>query len=77
MVLAGAAPAAGPASYDTTTLAGKVASVHGTAGLPASWTEPLNDHIRSAIFDFDHSRISKLAERTAALRLDGVLAPTG
>jgi ADP-ribosylglycohydrolase len=52
-------------------------AMHGTAGLPASWTEPLNDHIRSAIFDFDHSRISELAERTAALRLGGVLAPTG
>ena len=52
-------------------------AMHGTAGLPASWTDPLNDRIRTAIFDFDHSRISELAERTAALRVDEALAQTG
>jgi hypothetical protein len=30
---------------------------------------PLDDHVRSAIFDFDHSRISELAERTVGARL--------
>jgi ADP-ribosylglycohydrolase len=44
-------------------------AMHGTARLPRSWTGPLNDDIRSAIFDFDHSRISELARRTAEKRL--------
>jgi ADP-ribosylglycohydrolase len=43
-------------------------ALHGTAAIPSRWTEPLADHIRSAIFDFDHSRISDLALRTVAQR---------
>jgi ADP-ribosylglycohydrolase len=39
----------------------------GAGALPAHWTEPLNDRIRSAIAGFDNSRISDLVERTEAL----------
>lgn len=45
-------------------------ALHGTDGLPGYWIDPLNDTIRSAIFDFDHSRISELAQRTTVLRFD-------
>jgi hypothetical protein len=46
-----------------------VEALHGTDSLPAAWIDPLDDHVRSAIFDFDHSRISELAERTVGARL--------
>jgi ADP-ribosylglycohydrolase len=52
-------------------------ALHGTSGLPESWTDPLNDHVRSAIFDFDHSRISELAARTASLRFDALVSSAG
>lgn len=42
-------------------------AMHGTRELPAYWVEPLNDLIRSAVFGFDNSRISDLAERTLIL----------
>ena len=42
-------------------------ALHGTASLPAHWTEPLHDTIRSALVGFDPSRISDLAERTVRL----------
>jgi ADP-ribosylglycohydrolase len=45
-------------------------ALHGSKALPARWIEPLKDHVRSAIFDFDNSTISDLAERTATLRLN-------
>lgn len=49
-------------------------ALHGTDAIPRSWTGPLNDHVRSAILDFDHSRISELASRTAAIRVDNLVA---
>ncbi|MEV5882060.1 ADP-ribosylglycohydrolase family protein [Streptomyces sp. NPDC052020] len=50
--------------------AGSVAGVFGGASaIPAQWTEPLRDTVRSAVFGFDGVRISELAERT--LRLAG------
>lgn len=56
--------------------AGSVAGVLlGTAGLPVRFVEPLHDRTRSALFGFDHSRISDLAARTARLALQGF--PTG
>ncbi|MEV4228421.1 ADP-ribosylglycohydrolase family protein [Streptomyces bobili] len=54
--------------------AGSVAGVlTGAAAIPAQWTEPLRDTVRSAVFGFDGVRISELAERT--LRLAGADVP--
>ncbi|MFE0425057.1 ADP-ribosylglycohydrolase family protein [Streptomyces sp. NPDC058953] len=48
--------------------AGSVAGVLcGAARLPARWTEPLEDRVRSAVFGFDGVRISELARRTVRL----------
>ncbi|MFE1461850.1 ADP-ribosylglycohydrolase family protein [Streptomyces nigra] len=48
--------------------AGSVAGVLGGASaIPAQWTEPLEDTVRSAVFGFDGVRISELAERTLRL----------
>jgi hypothetical protein len=44
-------------------------AMHGTKALPAKWIDPLNDLVRSAVFGFDNSRISSLAERTLKLAL--------
>jgi ADP-ribosylglycohydrolase len=53
--------------------AGSVAGVFGGASaIPAQWTDPLRDTVRSAVFGFDGVRISELAERT--LRLAGAPA---
>lgn len=47
---------------------GSVAGIlAGTAALPGTLIEPLRDRTRSALFGFDGSRISDLAERTVAL----------
>ena len=52
---------------------GSVAGVlAGTAALPAHLVEPLHDTTRSALFGFDHSRISDLAARTTRLALTGL-----
>ena len=54
--------------------AGSVAGVVLGAGrLPAHFIDPLEDRTRSALFGFDHSVISQLAERTTRLatRSDG------
>ncbi|TWV43565.1 ADP-ribosylglycohydrolase family protein [Streptomyces misionensis] len=52
--------------------AGSVAGVRaGAAALPARWTDPLEDTVRSAVFGFDGVRISALAERTARLATAG------
>ena len=48
---------------------------YGTAAIPARWVAPLNDHVRSALFGFDNSKISQLARRTAVLA-EGRLAAT-
>ncbi|WP_320782948.1 ADP-ribosylglycohydrolase family protein [Streptomyces sp. CRN 30] len=48
--------------------AGSVAGVLcGARAIPAQWTEPLEDTVRSAVFGFDGARIGDLAERTARL----------
>ncbi|MEU6845721.1 ADP-ribosylglycohydrolase family protein [Streptomyces sp. NPDC046716] len=48
--------------------AGSVAGVLcGADAIPAQWTEPLEDRVRSAVFGFDGVRISELARRTVAL----------
>ncbi|GAA1973275.1 ADP-ribosylglycohydrolase family protein [Microbacterium pumilum] len=39
----------------------------GAAALPAQFVDPLHDRTRSAVFGFDHSRISDLAARTRVL----------
>jgi ADP-ribosylglycohydrolase len=45
--------------------AGSVAGIlNGATKIPSHWTEPLEDTLRSALFGFDGSRISALAERT-------------
>jgi len=53
--------------------AGAVAGVVlGAAALPAHLIEPLHDSTRSALFGFDNSRISGLAERTIRLAENGL-----
>jgi ADP-ribosylglycohydrolase len=48
--------------------AGSVAGVlRGASAIPAQWTDPLEDRVRSAVFGFDGARISELAERTVRL----------
>ncbi len=42
-------------------------AMHGIKALPGYWVEPLNDLIHSAVFSFDNSRISELAQRTLRL----------
>jgi ADP-ribosylglycohydrolase len=44
-------------------------ALHGATALPPAWTEPLGDLVHSAIFGFDNSRISDLAERTLRLAM--------
>jgi ADP-ribosylglycohydrolase len=57
---------------------GSVAGIlAGTAGLPAQLIDPLHDRTRSALFGFDHSRISDLAARTYALAAGGLSAGSG
>jgi ADP-ribosylglycohydrolase len=54
---------------------GSVAGIlAGTTGLPARLVEPLHDRTRSALFGFDNSRISDLADRTLALATGGLPA---
>ncbi len=53
--------------------AGSVAgTVLGAARLPAHFVGPLQDRTRSAVFGYDHSRISELAERTLRLAERGL-----
>jgi hypothetical protein len=49
-------------------------ALHGQAGLPQHWTDPLQDRIHSAIFGFEGVRISELADRT--VRVGEALAPS-
>jgi len=52
---------------------GSVAGIlAGTSGLPQHIIEPLHDRTRSAMFGYDNSRISELAERTFALARHGL-----
>ena len=50
-------------------------ALHGAWALPPAWTEPLGDLVRSAIFGFDNSRISDLAERTLRLAMRSPARP--
>jgi len=43
-------------------------ALHGPADLPAKWTAPLEDTMHSAIFGFDGTSITGLADRTVELR---------
>ncbi|MEO5920486.1 MAG: ADP-ribosylglycohydrolase family protein [Pseudolysinimonas sp.] len=53
--------------------AGSVAGVVlGAAGLPRHFVAPLQDRTRSALFGFDNSRISDLAQRTMSLVTAGL-----
>ncbi len=53
--------------------AGSVAGVLlGAVALPEHFVEPLHDRTRSALFGFDNSRISDLAQRTLRLAVDGL-----
>lgn len=57
--------------------AGSVAGIlAGRSGLPARIIDPLHDRTRSAVFGFDNSRISDLAERSIALALNGLPVAT-
>jgi hypothetical protein len=49
----------------------------GAQALPEHFIVPLEDRTRSAVFGYDHSRISDLANRTLAIsqRLNRVLPP--
>jgi ADP-ribosylglycohydrolase len=52
--------------------AGSVAGVlTGARRIPAQWTDPLEDTVRSAVFGFGGVRISELAERTLRLAETG------
>ena len=46
-------------------------AMHGAGALPAHWTDPLDDRVRSAVLGFDGARISALAERTVAVVVGG------
>jgi len=45
-------------------------AMHGTRALPRSWTDPLDDRVRSAVCGFDGARITALAERTLRVALE-------
>jgi ADP-ribosylglycohydrolase len=56
--------------------AGSVVGVlGGTASLPQHLVDPLEDRTRSALFGFDHSRISELADRTTRIATSGLADP--
>ena len=42
-------------------------AMHGAGAIPDSWSRPLGDRVRSALFGFDGVRISELAARTLAV----------
>jgi len=62
--------------FDTDSNGATVGSVAGilagTSGLPERFVAPLHDRTRSALFGFDNSRISDLADRTSALTFGGL-----
>lgn len=49
------------------TVGSVMGALHGAAALPEHFIQPLHDRTRSAVFGYDHSRISDLAARTVAL----------
>jgi ADP-ribosylglycohydrolase len=52
---------------DGATAGSAFGALHGTASIPAHWTDPLHDTMHSALFGFDGVSITSLARRTAAL----------
>jgi hypothetical protein len=52
-----------------------VGVVLGATNLPSHFVAPLHDRTRSALFGFDNSSISDLAQRTTALAREGVRSP--
>lgn len=44
-------------------------AMHGRSALPDHWVDPLSDRIRSALFGYDNSSISDLAQRTVRLAM--------
>lgn len=48
----------------------------GTKSLPSHLIDPLEDRTRSALFGFDNSRISELADRTTRIALSGLPDPS-
>jgi ADP-ribosylglycohydrolase len=62
--------------WDTDSNAATTGSVAGVVlgarALPPHLIEPLHDRTRSALFGFDHSKISDLAERTVRLAEGGL-----
>jgi ADP-ribosylglycohydrolase len=46
-------------------------ALHGTGSLPRHWTDPLEDTMHSAIFGFEGTSISGLADRTVSLAHKG------
>ncbi len=52
-------------------------AMHGARALPARWTDPLDDRIRSALSGFDGARIREVAERTGRLTRARALAAGG
>ena len=63
------------AGLDTDCNAATVGSIMGcalgTEGIPAHWTEPLNDRIRTELRGMPELRISELAERTCNVAIHG------
>lgn len=49
------------------TVGSVLGALRGTAGIPSRWTDPINDHVRSAVFGFENSSIPDLARRTEDL----------
>lgn len=49
------------------TVGSVLGALTGTAGIPTHWSEPIHDHVRSAVFGFENSSIPDLARRTEAL----------
>lgn len=49
------------------TVGSVLGALKGTAGIPAHWSDPIHDHVRSAVFGFENASIPDLARRTEAL----------
>jgi ADP-ribosylglycohydrolase len=49
------------------TVGSVLGALNGIDNIPANWTEPIHDLVRSAVFGFENSSIADLARRTQAL----------
>lgn len=54
---------------DGATVGGVCGALAGAAALPAAWTGPLGERLRTSLPGFDGVTVTELAERTAAVRL--------